>query len=1514
MKKSLTLNRAYPFNTAALVPAVLICLSSLVTRAADIFWTDGTASYTNAAAWGGTVPGPSDNAINNNGANNVVQINNGDPDWTIVDLQAGSVIGTAGAFTQNGQTVSSTGWARFGLASNSFGSLTLNGGNFNVIGGRISMAESDGSVAVLTLNGGTIGKTGDAFDIADGGFGGIQHSSTGTVNHVSGTLNTSSEIWIGQSGDGSGIGYGAYNLHAAGTINASNWVAIGRSGGNGRLVMDGGTFNKYGGGNFLVGTGFSTPAGGTSVGEVDHTGGLINIVNGELQIPEFSPASAIYNIGGTATLVVNNWIAVGRGGAPGTMNMTGGSITKLGGGNIVVGAGGGSVGILNQTNGVITNTASQFWVSENGTGTWNLYGGSAYLGIVHIAQTASSVGTLNLNGGLLSASEITSGDPTGFSTLTMNGGTIQATGDNVNFMHDLIVAQISAGGVTIDSQGFNIGIPQVLADNGGGGLTKVGSGTLTLTAANGYTGPTVINGGKLALTTIGSGGGSYSVASGADLGLTVLSANAQLNASTLTLASASLDLDLGSFGNPSSAPVNVAGAMSVSGVNTLNIADGLAQLGQFPLIKYGSRTGSGSFVLGALPTGVVASLVTNGPNSSIDLNITTVNTPRWDGQAGGNWDIGLTTNWVNAGTGLPTTFQNGNPATFDDNALGTTTVNLVTTVTPAGVTANNTNLNYTLVGSGKITGTRGFTKNGTGIYTIANTGGNNYTGPTVLGAGTLSVTNLANGGSPSAIGAASADPTNIVFNGGALSYAGPPTTNNRGYSSIGTAGGTIDVANSLGLGGVINSTTSGEFRKTGVGQLSYTGLGSNALSGYLVGGSTYRIVGGTVVLDGSAGPQTNYIRNFRMGLTDTTNSTLILSNTVLDVRNGLTVGDHNNATATLLLYNSTLFHRGNGNAFDIGDNNNLPCSGVVTQNNSTLNLDGELWVGQTSNSVSSYTLNSGTINLHNWLAIGRAGANGTFTMNGGTFNKDGNGNFITGTGAGNNALAAVGTFNMSAGTINDSSEYWIAEGTASIGTNNISGTAVLNLNNWVSIGRGGLGVVNFSGGTINRANAGSAFIVGDGGAGNAFFNQTGGTLTSANELWVGQGGATGHYNLIAGTVTVNNWVAIGRGGGNGTLNISGGSMTKTGNGGNHFIVGAGGPGTLNQTGGTLTSVLSDSWIGESATATWNLNSGTALMSVVHISQNSGTVATLNLNGGSLTATELTTGNVGGNSTLNLNGGTLIAGNGANLNFLHDLTTANVMSGGAIIDSGTNTVSASQNLLDGGGGGGLTKLGAGTLRLNGLNTYTGATLVNAGTLGGSGTIAGPVTFSGSAMVAPGNSIGTLTVNNNVTLSGGAVMEISKDGGVPSSDLLAVSGNLAYGGALNVVLIGTNRLAYNDTFNLFDWGTRSGTFTATNLPAGYVWDTSRLYVDGTIRVLATVPAVITSSSLSGGNLILQGAGGPPGASYSWLTSSNVLAPIATWTTNTTGVFDSNGNFSNAFPVNLAVPVRFFRLKTP
>ncbi len=101
-----------------------------------------------------------------------------------------------------------------------------------------------------------------------------------------------------------------------------------------------------------------------------------------------------------------------------------------------------------------------------------------------------------------------------------------------------------------------------------------------------------------------------------------------------------------------------------------------------------------------------------------------------------------------------------------------------------------------------------------------------------------------------------------------------------------------------------------------------------------------------------------------------------------------------------------------------------------------------------------------------------------------------------------------------------------------------------------------------------------------------------------------------------------------------------------------------------------------------------------------------------------------------------------------------------------------------------------------------------------------------------------------------------------------------------------------------------------FTFANVENGWS-GYSEIQVFG---VPSTGAVSIASPTVSGGKLVLTGSGGVPGGTYSWLTSTNVAAPVSMWTTNTTGVFDTQGNFSNAIPVNTSEPAAFFRLKTP
>ncbi|HLP77125.1 MAG TPA: hypothetical protein VK327_09415, partial [Candidatus Paceibacterota bacterium] len=127
-------------KTKLLLALVAASSSVFASHAADRFWSGGTASYNNPAAWGGTIPGATDNAINDSGINNAVQINIGDPDWTVGQIRAGNSAGN-GSFVQNGQVVTVLGTNyngsvisefftpfRLGIVADDTGVYTLNGG------------------------------------------------------------------------------------------------------------------------------------------------------------------------------------------------------------------------------------------------------------------------------------------------------------------------------------------------------------------------------------------------------------------------------------------------------------------------------------------------------------------------------------------------------------------------------------------------------------------------------------------------------------------------------------------------------------------------------------------------------------------------------------------------------------------------------------------------------------------------------------------------------------------------------------------------------------------------------------------------------------------------------------------------------------------------------------------------------------------------------------------------------------------------------------------------------------------------------------------------------------------------------------------------------------------------------------------------------------------------------------------------------------------------------------------
>lgn len=114
---------------------------------------------------------------------------------------------------------------------------------------------------------------------------------------------------------------------------------------------------------------------------------------------------------------------------------------------------------------------------------------------------------IDLNGGTLRAPSIRVADreigTNNNAWLTFNGGTLQATADNPNFITLYGGNQnvkVGNGGAIIDTAGHQVGINANLQASGVGGLTKIGQGTLVLTGVNTYFGPTTVHEGTLRIT------------------------------------------------------------------------------------------------------------------------------------------------------------------------------------------------------------------------------------------------------------------------------------------------------------------------------------------------------------------------------------------------------------------------------------------------------------------------------------------------------------------------------------------------------------------------------------------------------------------------------------------------------------------------------------------------------------------------------------------------------------------------------------------------------------------------------------------------------------------------------------------------------------------------------------------------------------------------------------------------------------------------------------------------------
>jgi hypothetical protein len=221
---------------------------------------------------------------------------------------------------------------------------------------------------------------------------------------------------------------------------------------------------------------------------------------------------------------------------------------------------------------------------------------------------------------------------------------------------------------------------------------------------------------------------------------------------------------------------------------------------------------------------------------------------------------------------------------------------------------------------------------------------------------------------------------------------------------------------------------------------------------------------------------------------------------------------------------------------------------------------------------------------------------------------------------------------------------------------------------------------------------------------------------------------------------------------------------------------------------------------------------------------------------------------------------------------------------------------------------------GVLSTNATSTVTVAT--NA-TLGGTGVINSATTMQGGGALAPGaNGIGTLTVSNNVSLLDGSrtLMELSKNGGVLTNDLVFITGILTQGGTLIVTNIGTNALVAGDSFQLFSAGTYAGGFAAFSLPVlanGLCWNTNTLATNGILAV-AWNTYILTYLADSNGTI-----SGISSQTVSFNTSGSAVTAVANsgyaftnWSDGLTVNPRTDANVTN----NISVTANFVNVAPP
>ncbi|CAN7657421.1 autotransporter domain-containing protein [Bosea sp. LjRoot9] len=659
---------------------------------------------------------------NNAGSNGTATVTGAGTSLTALYQTYVGVAGTGSLTIADGATVSSGGGGGSGYmggAATGNGTVTVTGTGsrwINIFDLGVGLA---GTGVLRVENGGVVESSiGRIGTITTG-------NGTVTVTGAGSRWTTSSEIIIADAGTGSLIienggvvssgqtsnrsGTIGYSAGGSGTVSVtgagSSWtlsrdLAVGRQGSGGLTVSNGGTVSNRAGiiGQMAGGSGAVTVTGAGSTWTNSTTLSVGAAGSGTLTIAAGGKVSATVttlaaSAGSSGTLTLSGTSASGRGAletgqvvkgaGTATLTLDGGilratrneadflsgfSALTLGAGGVVLDSNGFSLGVS-------TGFSGTGGLTKSGSGTLILTSANSYSGATSVAD-----GTLYVNGSqaLSAASDYTIAIGT---LLDVNDGLGIVTTGSIAGAGQIRIEQDSTleTGATNASTSFT----GVIYD--AGALRKVGTGTLTLTGENTYSGGTTIAGGAISIDRE-SNLGAFTGALTLDGGV--------LRVTGTTLTGLIRNIVFGAAG----------GGFDIADAgNTFTVTQSFAGAGSF------SKAGAGTLVLAGTQSYSGATTVTGGILRA--------------GQAGSFSSASAFT--VSAGATLDLAGFN--------QSIGSLTGAGTVTLSAAALTTGSDNSSTTF--SGAISGSGGLTKTGSGTFTLSGT--NSYTGTTIVTAGKL---------------------------------------------------------------------------------------------------------------------------------------------------------------------------------------------------------------------------------------------------------------------------------------------------------------------------------------------------------------------------------------------------------------------------------------------------------------------------------------------------------------------------------------------------------------------------------------------------------------------------------------------------------------------------------------------------------------------------------------------------------------------------------------------------------